>query len=334
MTIPNKFLAFRIHQEEKSVRPALEEITLGDLTEGEVIVKNSYSSINYKDALAATGAGKILRKFPLVGGVDVAGTVVESSDPTLKPGDKVLAACSGLSETNDGGYSEYSRLTSNAAIKIPENITPRTAMAIGTAGFAAALAIYKMGLNNQKPDLGPIAVTGATGGVGSIAIDMLSSLGYETVAITSKKDNEEYLKNIGATSVRFFDELDIGERPLERASFGGAIDNLGGNILSWLLRSTVEEGNVASIGLALNYKLDTNVMPFILRGVNLLGVNSTTLPKTTKETVWRKISEEMMPRNIDSIVTKELTLRDLSGSFQQYLDASVVGRVIVNIDGS
>jgi NADPH2:quinone reductase len=259
---------------------------------------------------------------------------VESSDPALKPGDKVLAACSGLSETNDGGYSEYSRLTSNAAIKIPENITPRTAMAIGTAGFAAALAIYKMGLNNQKPDLGPIAVTGATGGVGSIAIDMLSSLGYETVAITSKKDNEEYLKNIGATSVRFFDELDIGERPLERASFGGAIDNLGGNILSWLLRSTVEEGNVASIGLALNYKLDTNVMPFILRGVNLLGVNSTTLPKTTKETVWRKISEEMMPRNIDSIVTKELTLRDLSGSFQQYLDASVVGRVIVNIDGS
>ena len=332
MTVPNKFLAFRIHQEEKAIKPLLEEITLDDLTEGEVVVKNSYSSINYKDALAATGAGKILRKFPLVGGVDVAGTVVESADPSFSPGDKVLAACSGLSETNDGGFSEYSRLTSSAAIKIPENITSRTAMAIGTAGFAAALAIYKMDLNNQHPDLGPIAVTGATGGVGSIAIDMLTSLGYETTAITSKKDNEEYLKKIGATSVQFFDELDIGERPLESASFGGAIDNLGGNILSWLLRSTVEEGNVASIGLALNYKLDTNVMPFILRGVNLLGVNSTTLPKIIKEKVWRKISEEMIPKNIDSIVTKELTLQDLEGSFQQYLDASVVGRIIVNID--
>ena len=334
MSDPSSFRAFRIHQEEKIIKTSLEQIALEDLTEGEVVVKNSFSSINYKDALAATGAGKILRKFPLVGGVDVAGTVVESADPAFRAGDKVLAACSGLSETNDGGYAEFSRLSSSATIKIPKNITPRTAMAIGTAGFASALAIYKLDLNNQSPDLGPIAVTGATGGVGSIAIDMLSSLGYEAIAITSKKNNEDYLKKIGAASVRFFDEIDTEGRPLESASFGGAIDNLGGNILSWLLRSTAEEGNVASIGLALNYKLETNVMPFILRGVNLLGVNSTTLPKATKEKVWDKISKEMMPQHIDSIINKEIGLEELDGEFQQYLDASVVGRIIVNIDGS
>jgi len=329
--IPSEFLALRIHQEDENIQAKLEQISLENLTEGEVILKNRYSGINYKDALAVTGAGKILRSFPLVGGVDVAGTVVSSSDPRFKEGDPVIAACSGLSETHDGGYAEYSRLTKEAAISLPENMDQRTAMAIGTAGFAAGLAIYKMMLNNQSPSLGPIAVTGASGGVGSIAINMLSSMNYDVVAITSKKQSADYLKELGASSVVVTSENEMGARPLEKAVFGGAIDNLGGETLSWLLRTTQPEGNVASIGLAADFKLSTNVMPFILRGVNLLGVNSTTLPNSFKQMIWEQIAEKMLPTNIEKIITKEVSLEDSISEFQGLLDASITGRTIIKI---
>lgn len=329
--IPNEFLALRIHQEDENIQAKLEQISLENLTEGEVILKNSYSGINYKDALAVTGTGKILRSFPLVGGVDVAGTVVSSSDPRFKEGDAVIAACSGLSETHDGGYAEYSRLTKEAAISLPENMDQRTAMAIGTAGFAAGLAIYKMMLNNQSPSLGPIAVTGASGGVGSIAINMLSSMNYDVVAITSKKQSADYLKELGASSLVVTSENEMGTRPLEKAVFGGAIDNLGGETLSWLLRTTQPEGNVASIGLAADFKLSTNVMPFILRGVNLLGVNSTTLPNSFKQMIWEQIAEKMLPTNIEKIITKEVSLEGSIPEFQNLLDATITGRTIIKI---
>jgi len=302
-----------------------------DINPGEVTLKTEYSSINYKDALAATGKGKILRTFPLIGGVDVAGEVVESDDPRFSPGDKVIAACSGLSETNDGGYTEYARISSEAAIELPKQIDTRTAMAIGTAGFAAGLAIFKMKLNKQTPEMGPIVVTGATGGVGSIAIDMLSSSGFETTAITRKKTHDEYLEAIGTTNIVCLEEMEVGERPLEKAQFGGGIDNVGGDLLSWVLRSTVPEGNVASIGLAADFKLPTNVMPFILRGVNLLGVNSTTLPNTTKQEVWDDIASNMSPQKIDQIVTKEVTLEELPDQFQAFIEGSIVGRVLVKV---
>jgi len=329
--IPEKFKALRIHLKDEEIVSTIEKISIDDLSEGDLVVKNSYSGINYKDALAVTGAGKILRTFPLVGGVDVAGVVVESSDPRFKKGDNVIAACSGLSETHDGGYAEYSRLTKEAAIAMPENMDPRTSMAIGTAGFAAGLAIYKMTLNNQNPDMGPVAVTGASGGVGSIATNMLSSMGYEVTAITGKKQNEEYLKQIGASSVIVASENEIGTRPLEKAVFGGAIDNLGGETLSWLLRATQPEGNVASIGLAADFKLSTNVMPFILRGVNLLGVNSTTLPNDFKQMIWEQIAEKMIPVDIEKIITKEVLLEDAIPEFQGLLDASITGRTIIKI---
>ena len=281
--------------------------------------------------MAATGKGKILRSFPLIGGVDVAGEVVESDDPRFDPGDKVIAACSGLSETNDGGYSEYARIKSEAAIELPKQMDTRTAMAIGTAGFAAGLAIFKMKLNKQTPEMGPIVVTGATGGVGSIAIDMLSSSGFETTAITRKKTHDEYLKAIGTTNIVCLEEMELGERPLEKAQFGGGIDNVGGDLLSWVLRSTVPEGNVASIGLAADFKLPTNVMPFILRGVNLLGVNSTTLPNAVKQEVWDDIANNMSPQKIDQIVTKEVTLEELPDQFQAFIEGSIVGRVLVKV---
>ena len=328
---PNQFECFRINHVNEKIVSGLESVSIEDINPGEVTLKTEYSSINYKDALAATGKGKILRTFPLIGGVDVAGEVVESDDPRFSPGDKVIAACSGLSETNDGGYSEYTRISSEAAIELPKEIDTRTAMAIGTAGFAAGLAIFKMKLNKQTPDMGPIVVTGATGGVGSIAIDMLSSSGFETTAITRKKTHDEYLRAIGTSNIICLEEMEIGERPLEKAQFGGGIDNVGGDLLSWVLRSTVPEGNVASIGLAADFKLPTNVMPFILRGVNLLGVNSTTLPNTIKQEVWDDIANNMSPQKIDQIVSKEVTLKELPDQFQAFLEGSVVGRVLVKV---
>lgn len=330
-TFPNQFKCFRIDQEDDKIVSGLQSISMDDINPGEITLKTEYSSINYKDALAATGKGKILRSFPLIGGVDVAGEVVESDDPRFDPGDKVIAACSGLSETNDGGYSEYARINSEAAIELPKQMDTRTAMAIGTAGFAAGLAIFKMKLNKQTPEMGPIVVTGATGGVGSIAIDMLSSSGFETTAITRKKTHDEYLKTIGTTNIVCLEEMELGERPLEKAQFGGGIDNVGGDLLSWVLRSTVPEGNVASIGLAADFKLPTNVMPFILRGVNLLGVNSTTLPNAVKQEVWDDIANNMLPQKIDQIVTKEVTLEELPDQFQAFVEGSIVGRVLVKV---
>ena len=330
-SLPNQFKCFRIDEEDDKIVSGLQSISMDDINSGEVILKTEYSSINYKDALAATGKGKILRTFPLIGGVDVAGEVVDSDDPRFSPGDKVIAACSGLSETNDGGYTEYARISSEAAIELPKQIDTRTAMAIGTAGFAAGLAIFKMKLNKQTPEMGPIVVTGATGGVGSIAIDMLSSSGFETTAITRKKTHDEYLKAIGTTNIVCLEEMEVGERPLEKAQFGGGIDNVGGDLLSWVLRSTVPEGNVASIGLAADFRLPTNVMPFILRGVNLLGVNSTTLPNATKQEVWDDIASNMSPQKIDQIVTKEVTLEELPDQFQAFIDGSIVGRVLVKV---
>lgn len=330
-SLPNQFKCFRIDQEDDKIVSGLQSISMDDINPGEITLKTEYSSINYKDALAATGKGKILRSFPLIGGVDVAGEVVESDDPRFDPGDKVIAACSGLSESNDGGYSEYARINSEAAIELPKQMDTRTAMAIGTAGFAAGLAIFKMKLNKQTPEMGPIVVTGATGGVGSIAIDMLSSSGFETTAITRKKTHDEYLKAIGTTNIVCLEEMELGERPLEKAQFGGGIDNVGGDLLSWVLRSTVPEGNVASIGLAADFKLPTNVMPFILRGVNLLGVNSTTLPNAVKQEVWDDIANNMSPQKIDQIVTKEVTLEELPDQFQAFIEGSIVGRVLVKV---
>ena len=330
-SLPNQFKCFRVDQEDDKIVSGLQSISMDDINLGEITLKTEYSSINYKDALAATGKGKILRSFPLIGGVDVAGEVVESDDPRFDPGDKVIAACSGLSETNDGGYSEYARINSEAAIELPKQMDTRTAMAIGTAGFAAGLAIFKMKLNKQTPEMGPIVVTGATGGVGSIAIDMLSSSGFETTAITRKKTHDEYLKTIGTTNIVCLEEMELGERPLEKAQFGGGIDNVGGDLLSWVLRSTVPEGNVASIGLAADFKLPTNVMPFILRGVNLLGVNSTTLPNAVKQEVWDDIANNMSPQKIDQIVTKEVTLEELPDQFQAFIEGSIVGRVLVKV---
>ena len=325
------FRAFRIHQEGGKIVARLETIALGDLGPGEVLIKVRYSTINYKDALAATGASKILRRYPLVGGIDLSGEVATSSDPAFRPGQKVLVTGCGLSETHDGGYAEYARVKSDWVVPIPAGLDEFTAMAIGTAGYTAALAVHRMEQNGQQPDGGEIVVTGATGGVGSIAIDMLAGRGYRVVAVTGKKASVDYLQKLGAARVLLRDEINTGSRPMEEAQFAGAIDNVGGEILTWLTRTTNFWGNIASIGLAGSHELKTTVMPFILRGVNLLGINSVYTPRPLRLQVWERLAGDLKPRHLDSIVTRTIAFDQLPTAFDDYLKAGVTGRTVVRI---
>jgi len=327
----NSFRAFRIHQDGKQIAPRLETIGLSDLGPGDVVVKVSHSTINYKDALAATGAGKILRKYPLVGGIDLAGEVVSSEQPEFKPGQKVLVNGCGLSETHDGGYAEYARVQGDWVVPIPAGLSEFQCMAIGTAGYTAALAIHRMEQNGQRPEGGDIVVTGATGGVGSVAIDMLAGRGYKVVALTGKQASAPYLEKLGASRVLLREGLNLGSRPLEEALWGGAIDNLGGDVLAWLTRTTNFWGNIASIGLAASAELKGTVVPFILRGVNLLGINSVYTPRPLRLAVWQRLASDLKPRHLDAIVTRTLSLEELPQAFEPYVKGAVTGRAVVKI---
>jgi acrylyl-CoA reductase (NADPH) len=325
------FRAFRIHQEGGRVAAKLETIGLDDLSAGEVVVRVRYSTINYKDALAATGAGKILRRFPLVGGIDLAGEVESSTDANFRPGQKVLVTGCGLSETHDGGYAELARVKSEHVIPLPPGLDEFKAMALGTAGFTAALAIHRMEQNGQTPANGEIVVTGATGGVGSLAIDMLASRGYAVVALTGKRDCAQYLEQLGTKRILLRDEVQFGTKPLEEGRWAGAIDNVGGDALAWLTRTTHPWGNIASVGMAASFELKTTVLPFILRGVNLLGINSVITPRDVRLAVWNRIATDLAPRHLDRIVTQTITLDQLPAAFDAYLKAAVTGRTVVRI---
>jgi NADPH2:quinone reductase len=324
------FKAFRIH-DEGGVRGRFEELTLEELSPGDVVVDVQFSDINYKDALAATGAGKILRRYPLVGGIDLAGVVRESADARYQSGDAVLVTGCGLSETVDGGYSQVARVAGESVIPMPRGLDAFRAMALGTAGFTAALAIHRMERNGQAPARGPVVVTGASGGVGSVAVDMLASRGYSVIAVSGKPDAAGYLRELGAAQVVSRQELALGTRPLESARFAGAIDNVGGEMLAGLTRHMDFWGNIASVGLAGGVDLRTTVMPFILRGVNLLGINSSATQRQERLAVWQRIATDLAPRRLDRIVTRTLEFDDLSGAFQAYIDGQVMGRTVVRI---
>ena len=327
----DNFRAYRIDEDDGKVVAGFQELSIDDLTEGNVVINVSHSTINYKDALAATGAGRILRRFPLNGGIDLAGTVVSSDDADLQPGAAVLVNGCGLSETVDGGYSEYARVDSACVVPVPEGMSAIEAMQIGTAGYTAALAIHRMEQNGQLPENGPVVVTGATGGVGSIAIDMLDGLGYEVTALTGKGSESDYLKNIGAQRVLLRDELDLGKRPMEKAEWAGAIDNLGGDYLTWLTRTMAYGGNIASIGLAASHKLETTVLPFILRAVCVLGINSVDTPRNLRLAVWSRIGGDLKPRHLDTIGSRTISFDELPDAFQAYIDGTVIGRIVVEI---
>ena len=329
------FRAFRVHERDGGGYAArLDDIGLDDLSPGDVTIRAAWSGINYKDALAVTGKGRIMRRFPMVAGVDVSGTVESSADARFTPGDRVLVAGGNMSETFDGGYAERVRAPADTVVPLPAGLDLREAMALGTAGFTAALAVERMELNGQRPENGPVLVNGATGGVGSFAIDMLAGRGYEVVALTGKAESVQWLESLGAARVRLRDEIDMsGGRPLDRARWAGAIDNVGGDQLGWLTRTMMPAGNIASIGLAGGAKLTTTVMPFILRGVNLLGINSVTISPALREHAWQRCGADLKPRHVGTIVTREVGLDELHGVFEGYMQGTVTGRTVVRIGG-
>lgn len=332
MTLPTSFNAFRIHNDDRGYRSGIESISLDDLNPGEVVIKTAYSSVNFKDALAGTGEGKILRRFPLVGGIDVAGHVVASTDPAFHEGDEVLVTGCGLSETRDGGYGEYARLEAKWVIPLPKGLSLRESMILGTAGFTAALALYRMRENRQRPELGPLAVTGATGGVGSLAVAIFSRAGYEVHAISGKADQAGYLKSLGAREVLGRDALEAS-RPLESIRFGGGLDNVGGPMLVSLLAQTAPYGNVAAAGLAATPALEAlTVMPFILRGVSLLGIGSAGTARDIRDDIWALLAGEWKPAQLDAICTREATLAELPDVFATMLAGGSLGRTVVRLD--
>jgi acrylyl-CoA reductase (NADPH) len=324
----DRFRGFRIHA-DGGHRAGIESLTLADLTPGEVVIRAAYSSVNYKDALAGTGTGKILRRFPLVGGIDVAGHVVASTDARFREGDAVLCTGSGLSETRDGGYSEIVRLQADWTIPLPAGLDLREAMILGTAGFTAGLSLLRMEQNGQVPDQGPVVVTGATGGVGSLALAILARAGYEAHAISGKAEHADWLRGLGAREVFPRDTLADATRPLENARWAGAIDNVGDPALAALTRLIQPYGNIASCGLAGGAGLATTVMPFIIRGVSLLGIASAGTARGQREQVWERLAGAWKPAGLAAICTRECPLDDLPSVFPGMLAGGSVGRTVV-----
>jgi putative YhdH/YhfP family quinone oxidoreductase len=331
MSIPATFSAFRIRDDDAGYRASVETMSVDELSPGEILIRTAYSSVNYKDALAGTGKGKILRRFPLNGGIDVAGHVLASTDASFREGDAVLCTGSGLSETRDGGYGEIARLEAKNTIALPAGLDLRECMILGTAGFTAALALYRMLQNEQRPDMGPIVVTGATGGVGMLAIDILTRAGFEVHAITGKADHAAFLAHLGATQVHSRKELQWGMRPLEAATWAGAIDNVGGEMLAGLSRVIKPYGNIASCGMAGGHELATTVMPFIIRGVSLLGIASAGTARPIREAVWQHLASDWKPAHLDAIGNREVSLHMLPDVFPGMLAGDSFGRTVVKL---
>ncbi len=329
--VPAHFKAFRIHNDEEGFRADWETQSIDQQSAGDVIIDVHYSSINYKDALAGTNRGKILRRFPLNGGIDVAGVVVQSDTERFAIGDSVLMTGSGLSETRDGGYSEYLRVSSEFLIPLPKELSLLEAMIIGTAGFTAALALFRMETNGQRPEMGPIAITGATGGVGSLAIDIFSKAGYQVSAISGKTNAFEWLHSLGAAQCIDRHGLYWPESPLASTQFAGALDNVGGDMLNGLTRVTGPWGNIASCGMAANIGLNTTVMPFIIRGVSLLGINSSGCPYTLREQIWDKLATDWRPEHLARIHTKTIRPAELKDTFETLIASNNQGRVVVDL---
>lgn len=325
------FTAFLIDKAGDEVSGRLTQFSPAQLDAGEVTIRVHYSSINYKDALAATGAGKIIRRFPCVGGIDLSGEVVESADPRFSPGDAVIATSFDIGVSHHGGYAQYARVPAKWVVPLPAGLTLFEAMALGTAGFTAALAIVRMEDNGLAPANGPVVVTGATGGVGGLAIDMLARLDYQVTALTGKATEDEYLRHLGATEVKLTSSIDHAKvRPLEAGQWAGAVDNVGGPILHWLLATMKQAGTVASIGNAASHKLETTVFPFILRGVSLLGIDSGFIGFPTRQRVWDRLAFDLKPRYLHEI-TRTIALDALPAAFDDFLKGRVKGRTVVKL---
>ena len=324
------FRACRVFSSDGSTEARVASMAIDELSAGDVVVRVAYSSLNYKDARAVTGRGRpIMRRFPLNAGIDLAGVVETSTDPRFTPGMKVIANGMGLGEAHDGGFAEYARVPGDWLMPLPAGLTLRSAMALGTAGYTAALCVHRMEINGQRPDMGPIVVTGATGGVGSIAVRLLVARGYPVIAVSGRPEHHAWLRGLGAADVRTADELELSGKPLDRTKFGGAIDNVGGALLANLLPHIVEWGNVASVGLAGGAEFSTSVYPFILRGVSLLGASSANSPMPLRREIWRRLGDDLRVDDIERFVTREIGLDDVIPTAVALLDRQLVGRTVV-----
>jgi putative YhdH/YhfP family quinone oxidoreductase len=329
--VPDRFRAFRIFDDERGYRSEQVEQSIDDQSAGDVVIRVAFSSVNYKDALAATGKGRILRSFPLNGGIDAAGTVVSSQHNDFSSDDEVLITGCGLSETRDGGYSEYLRVPGEWLVPLPDGLSLRESMLLGTAGFTAALSLWRMEANGQQPDMGPIVVTGASGGVGSLAIDILTRAGYEAHAISGKVEHFDWLRALGATQCVSRKELYWSEKPLDSAHWAGAIDNVGGDMLAGLTRVIRPWGSIASCGMAGGIGLRTTVMPFIIRGIGLLGINSAGCPYPLRRAIWNRLAGDWKPANLDRIERCEAALSELPDHFETALAGGSLGRIVVAV---
>jgi len=328
-----KFKAYKLTEVDRKIRAEFVECTLDELDAGELVVRVAYSDVNYKDALAATGKGRILMRPACIGGIDLAGTVVSSADGRFAKGDAVLAVGHLLGVRHHGGYAEYARIPADWAVKLPRGMTLWEAMAFGTAGYTAGLAVMRMEHNGLKPANGPVVVDGATGGVGSIALAALAKLGYAVTAMTGKESEAGWLKQLGAKEILLRQSLDLTKiKPLDKATWAGAVDNLGGEVLAWMASTMMFNGTIASIGLAASPNLNTTVLPFILRGVSLLGVNSTDCPTPEEErAVWQRLATDMRPPLLKDMA-RTVPFADLPKVFDDFINAKVTRRVVVDLN--
>jgi acrylyl-CoA reductase (NADPH) len=328
-----RFKAFRLSETpEKKIRAEMVETTLDQLDPGDVTVRVAYSSVNYKDALAVTGKGKILRRPSCIGGIDFAGTVVSSSDPRYQKGDAVLTVSGEfVGVSNDGGYAPFARVKGDWITRVPQGMSLWEAMAFGTAGYTAGIGIVRMEHDGLKPSNGPVIVDGATGGVGSIAIAALAKAGYHVVALTGKESEADWLKKLGAKEILLRRSLNLQKiRPLDKATWAGAVDNLGGEVLAWIASTMKDNGVIASIGLAASASLNTTVMPFILRGVRLLGINSGSGSADVRDTVWRRLATDLKPPLLKEMC-RTIPFAELPGVFDDFINARVSRRIVVDL---
>jgi NADPH2:quinone reductase len=324
------FKAFRISEAGGKVSGAIVDATLDELSDGEVVIAAEYSSVNYKDALAATGAAKILKRFPIIGGIDVAGTVVSSTDARFHDGDRVLVTGYDLGVANDGGYSEYVRVPAEWVVPLPTGLSLLDVMALGTAGFTAAMSVIRLEQNGLTLGAGPVVVTGATGGVGSIAVAILARLGHEVTAVTGKDGEHDYLRSLGAKTVLPRSAVEKSARPLEKAAWAAAVDPVGGDTLAWLTKTMGYGGSIANSGLTGGIELHTTVVPFILRGVNLLGIDSVICPMPLRLEVWRRLATDMKPPMLAGIA-RHINLAGLPDAFATLAAGNAKGRFVVNV---
>lgn len=327
-----QFNAWRVHNKSGLLRAQLDTLCLSDLLPGEVTIRAEYSCLNYKDALALDGHTKIMRHFPLVGGIDVAGRVENSLDPRYHVGDPVLVTGCGLGEETDGGFAEFVKTAGDNVIPIPAPLDTRSAMQLGTAGFTAGLALHRMAENGQRPTSGPIAVTGATGGAGSCAVALFSKKGYRVVGITRKSHAHQWLRDLGACEVLDPNQSDMGRRPLQTPRYSGAVDTVGGELLPRLLSVVDWWGNIATIGNAAGHQFVASIYPLILRGVSILGINSVAVPRDLRVTIWAMLASTISSQTLNQIAPREISLEQLLDFVKPMLSGTAEpGRVIVKV---